>query len=116
MVDQQKFHFRFFFGHNIPTNNLVVFRYSQTANDLQFNSTQSQMSVSREQFKKFLRQFEFIDGYTSFHGDGMYMSEEEECTQLDIFEISEENAELVQQTYIKQYLQDDVFYHVIKDD
>jgi hypothetical protein len=74
------------------------------------------MSVSREQFKKFLRQFEFIDGYTSFHGDGMYMSEEEECTQLDIFEISEENAQLVQQTYIKQYLQDDVFYHVVKDD
>lgn len=40
----------------------------------------------------------------------MYLMEEEECTQLDVFGMTEADAEVVQQAYIQQYLQDDVYY------
>ncbi len=104
------FHVRFFFGHNIPTKNLIVLKFREKNTNIQINSTTCQLSVSRDQFKVFLRQFNFIEGYTAFRGDGMYLMEEEECTQLDVFGMTEADAEVVQQAYIQQYLQDDVYY------
>jgi hypothetical protein len=64
-----KFNYRFFLGRNIPN---------------------SHFSVSVAEVKLFIKQFDFISGYSMVHGEGMYMGQEEEFTQLDVFGITHE--------------------------
>jgi hypothetical protein len=82
-----KFNYRFFLGRNIPN---------------------SHFSISINEVKLFIRQFDFITGYSMIHGEGMYMGEEEEFTQLDVFGITHEQAHLIALEYKSRFQQIEV--------
>ena len=66
-----KHNYRFFLGRNFPNPHF---------------------SLSIGEVRLFIRQFDFVTGYSMFHSEGMYQGVEGEFTQLDIFEITEEQS------------------------
>jgi hypothetical protein len=87
-----KHNYRFFLGRNIPN---------------------SHFSVSISEVKLFIKQFDFVTGYSMLHGEGMYQGVEEEFTQLNIFEITEEQSIQISKAYKIRFQQIEVIRHQI---
>lgn len=103
-----KANFKFYFGHNIPRKNLQVYKIQSNGESVLIQGFNSQLSVSKEEFKNFLRQFNFLTGYSLIQCCGMYEGEEEESSILEVFSIEKSEADQIANKYIADYLQEGV--------
>lgn len=79
--------FRLVFGRNIPN---------------------TRFSVSRSEIKKFLSNYSELANYSLIHGDGKYEHEEEEFSQLDIYDYPLELAQKIRRDYCREFNQKSV--------
>ena len=87
-------YYRLYFGRNIP-NTLF--------------------SVSIDQIRKFLREFQSLQGYTLIPTYGMWLREEEESVILDLINADRSLAIAIKERYQNQFHQDYVMLVILDD-
>jgi hypothetical protein len=112
--------FRIFLGRNIPMDRIYNTIKALAQQDITFEPTLVQLSISIKELERFLRTLDFVEGFTMIHCSGLYKNnsgilEEEESTQLDIFGITKLQAIQIASCYKSTYFQERVLFIRLPD-